>query len=521
MIVCVLRRGKYLTLFKNFLPRDWLSGPVHPHLDPFIKYLPDDTNRGDTIGLSYLDSHVHVLQSCHSATLHDMTAVLPLTWQTFRLGLQSCQSHRAALSALRTTFRLPQLSKPPVQQLFSLCPLPRCGRPFSVSDCQPRQIRSVCTTSAVFNKPLASLQTPRIRPSRPPAPRTRKAPTALNQAQITALFGKPIAQERGNAILVKLQRHRREGTLDYKLEYPEQLVARALRYLRAKYPIDENAAIIARVDRELDSEFRLPQQQPELSPYAHSGLEEIQKENKERYAKEKAEREAKEKEAEQQAERDGTPKGVAKPRTLKNLVQRSEKPPPEWVQQHRNQATVTEIPAMSIWARLVPSGLFTAAVVALSVVFAMTYTPPSRDGRLFPDTPPAVAVMWTVLVANFGVYVAWKVPSMWRSLNRYFLVVPMYPYAPSMLFAEFSHQLFLHMGTNMLAIWLVGTRCTSPVFLLDYWRYLLTRHQCTTTWVVASFLLSFAQALSSLPMFHSQPTFSTVSCTLPTAELVV
>ncbi|KAL9103782.1 MAG: hypothetical protein Q9163_001191 [Psora crenata] len=180
-------------------------------------------------------------------------------------------------------------------------------------------------------------------------------------------------QEDGNRLLAELQGHRREGTMDAKIDFPEKSIAAGLKYLRARYPMDEDAAIIARVDRELQSEFRLPQMNTDQSPYAHSGLEKIRKENAERYDREKASRD------EQSTQIMSGDTAVAeRPRTLRNLVQRSEEEP-EWVRKYREKAQNTEMPQISTFQRLFPSGVFTVAIVVLSLCFAQNYTPPSQQ----------------------------------------------------------------------------------------------------------------------------------------------
>ena len=69
--------------------------------------------------------------------------------------------------------------------------------------------------------------------------------------------------------------------------------------------------------------------------------------------------------------------------------------------------------------------------------------------------------MFGIMLVNSAVLVAWRMPQAWRFLNRYFLSVPGYPYALSVVGNVFSHQQPLHLATNMFVLWLMGTRCTS------------------------------------------------------------
>ena len=115
----------------------------------------------------------------------------------------------------------------------------------------------------------------------------------LSEKEITSIFGPSIGQDEGNRILRVLHGQRLSGTLDQGLAVPhatayvESLVATGLTWLRGNYPVDEDAAIMARVDREqaeeekelLDDASRLgmlPQQSTDKSRlYGASGLDAI------------------------------------------------------------------------------------------------------------------------------------------------------------------------------------------------------------------------------------------------------
>ncbi|KAL9130591.1 MAG: hypothetical protein Q9217_001251 [Psora testacea] len=261
-----------------------------------------------------------------------------------------------------------------------------------------------------------------------------------------------MTQKDGNCLLKKLQEHRHQGTLDAKIDYPEKSIAAGLQHLRSRYPMDEDAAISARVDRELENEFRLPQTNTEKSPYAHSGLEQIRRENKERHEREKAS-------LKEQAtqNRPGSTTVVTRPRTLRNLVQRSEEEP-EWVRRYREKAQSTEMPQISTLARLFPTGVFAATIVVLSLLFAQNYTPASQQARMFPETPPAAATLMAILGINVSVFLLWRIPQMWAFMNKYFISVPLQPRPAQMLFTAFSHQELTHLLVNMIPMWFIGVR---------------------------------------------------------------
>jgi rhomboid-like protein len=83
---------------------------------------------------------------------------------------------------------------------------------------------------------------------------------------------------------------------------------------------------------------------------------------------------------------------------------------------------------------------------------------------MWPDIPPAAATVLGIMGTNVAIYVLWKVPPAWRMLNRYFISVPLYPYAGSVVGSIFSHQQLTHLATNTLILWLIGLRRKSCFF---------------------------------------------------------
>lgn len=273
----------------------------------------------------------------------------------------------------------------------------------------------------------------------------------MTSAKIHAILGKTIDVEEGNELLSSIQEQRCAGTLDRTLDYPEPLIEKGLKYLRANYPVDEDAAIIARVDQEFDDQFRVAQTNTERSKYAHSFLEETRKKNEKKHEKEQKKREIQEKQWEQEGKtKTGVP--IVHRRTERAL----------WVKTYEEKATgLNAIPEMSTLSRLAPSGIFTLVVVGLSLLFAQNYTSPSQQARLWPELPPAAATMITLIGINLAVFIAYRLPPMWAVMNRNFIVVPAYPYAFSILGAAFAHHQVGHMLGNMVGMWLIGTRCMS------------------------------------------------------------
>lgn len=87
---------------------------------------------------------------------------------------------------------------------------------------------------------------------------------------------------------------------------------------------------------------------------------------------------------------------------------------------------------------------------------------------MFPDTSLAIATVGTILAMNIAVYVAWRIPSAWRVLNRYFVVTPGYPRMFSMIGNTFSHYSFKHLAMNMLTLLLFAPRLHEEVGRADF-----------------------------------------------------
>lgn len=277
------------------------------------------------------------------------------------------------------------------------------------------------------------------------------------------IFGPTVDKKTGHNVLEVLQAQRIAGTLDQGITAPgvsEQMTANALRWLRTHQPVDEDAAIIARLDEEdrqtqLDSpqpKVYIPQQDPEDSPLTgHSALEAIKDQRA------KADAEAAAQQANAQIEASPPANNI----TGKPVVARRTEPAP-WVQKYRAKAllsTSPSAPSMSHFQRLWPSTLFTLAIVVASVLLAQNYTPPKRSARLLPDLPPAAATLLALFNVNFAVFLLWRLPPAWPVLNRYAMMIPGAPRAFSMIGAAFSHQRLIHLVTNMVALWFFGSRC--------------------------------------------------------------
>jgi rhomboid-like protein len=88
--------------------------------------------------------------------------------------------------------------------------------------------------------------------------------------------------------------------------------------------------------------------------------------------------------------------------------------------------------------------------------FAKTCEIPAKEDRMFPKLNPAGAAVLGLISINLGVFALWRFPPAWKMLNRYFLSVPMYPRALSMVGSIFSHQQFKHLAINSFILFMLG-----------------------------------------------------------------
>ncbi|KAL8730252.1 MAG: hypothetical protein Q9181_004736 [Wetmoreana brouardii] len=273
--------------------------------------------------------------------------------------------------------------------------------------------------------------------------------------EIRAIFGKQMDPSEGNQLLHLIQEQRLAGTIDEATPGSQLQKQKALAWLRKNYPVDEDQAILNRLDREEEAALRPQGQQGQPSVYGSPAIDRIREENIARRKKREQERElekAKEAEVEAQKLPVSTTRAVTRKRTAGM----------QWYEKYRKKAEEAgqkSVPQMSFMQRIGPATILTVTVVSLCVMFAQNYNPPSRAARLFPDIPPAAATVGALIGVNVVVWLAWKIPPLYRFMNRVFCLVPAYPYASSILGNNLSHQVSKHLVVNMVGLWFVGTHC--------------------------------------------------------------
>ena len=300
----------------------------------------------------------------------------------------------------------------------------------------------------------------------------QKHPSKFNDLpsyELKTIFGPLITKRTGNNLLMVLQKQRITGTLDQEVDVQgatPQLIAQGLAWLRKNYALDEDAAILKRVqeeDRQMEEDFiknvekyknYVPQQRAaEEGIYGKSRLEELRKRTE-------AKAEAREKQAKEIRNTHGNTAVVSHAKGRAILTGQNQESS-EWVKRYKERAALSKLlepPEMSLTRRLLPSTIFAAIFLVLCVAFASNYFPPIKEARFFPDTPPAAATVSTLIAMNFIFFMMWKLPFFWRLMNKNFLLIAATPYPLSLLGNIFSHQSFTHLLTNMTFLWIVGTR---------------------------------------------------------------
>jgi rhomboid-like protein len=302
----------------------------------------------------------------------------------------------------------------------------------------------------------------------------------LSQDEVTAIFGKGIDTNTANRLLTVLHGRRVAGTLeDPKFFYTtnkfeERAKKVALAWLRKNVPVDEVESSARKAEEELrEMEAELLADSERIGLYkpnsevqktnGESALDAVRK-SKESELDEKEAEEAKEKRMSQAGEiryNTGTLEKITA-RSKVELRRRGENPKLKYYLERAKVLPDTP-PEMTKFQRLWPSGLVVLGVVLGSLVFTQVYTPPKQSARMWPDMPPAAATVIAIFIANSIIFGAWHVPMMLRTLNKYFITVPGYPFPMSLVGNIFSHQTLSHFTINMVVLWFVGTRLHDEV----------------------------------------------------------
>lgn len=392
-----------------------------------------------------------------------MSAVCSATWRIIGAGLRS-PLYQITLSSTRTSFTT-RVESTLIPELHSRS---LCSESKSSKSCLKIPSRLVdtlhtCRRSHIARtspKYLSSFRLPflghaKFSDQRNTSIVSRPNIRKLSSAEIKAIFGNSLNRKGGIKLLRTLQDQRVAGTLDGDTSASPEQISRGLVWLRKNYLVDEDGAIIARLEREEAQVERIgydPQVGIGSGQYSHSIVEEIRKYHKEKSNQEK------------EKEDDGVDyigkKKLVETSASQAVVTRKSNIP-EWVMRHREAATGKDEvpPEMTNFQRLWPSTVFTVAFVGFSILFARNYDPPIREIRLFPDIPPAATTVMALIGINVIVFAAWRIiPQALKILNNHFIWTPGLPVSSSLLGSLFSHQELKHLASNMLVLWVAGTK---------------------------------------------------------------
>ncbi|KAK2626151.1 hypothetical protein QTJ16_004413 [Diplocarpon rosae] len=289
----------------------------------------------------------------------------------------------------------------------------------------------------------------------------------LSEEEVHAIFGNVIDVNTAHQMLRILHGRRVAGTLGdptYASTYELRATEAALRWLRQNVPVDEIESAGLRAEKELaemEEEIITDAERIGLwTPNSTNGDDVYGEGSFDRIRKAKEEElDMKEKRQLSQAEEIRQNTGAVQPITPRSQVELRRPGQHPKLKKYLERANVLpeEPPESSKFSRLLPSALATLAVILTSCGLASVYTPPRKNSRLWPDMPPSAATVISIIILNTLILGAWRMPILFRGLNKYFLTVPGYPFAFSMVGNMFSHQNLYHFGWNMSILWFVGT----------------------------------------------------------------
>ncbi|KAI1004280.1 hypothetical protein K3495_g3927 [Podosphaera aphanis] len=295
--------------------------------------------------------------------------------------------------------------------------------------------------------------------------------SALSQKETRDIFGDVIDVGTADRVLRGLHGRRVAGTLEdplYSNTFERQIIEKALKWLRKNVPVDEDLNAGLRAEKELaeieanlvaDAErigLYKPNSGPKDSVYGEGAFDKLRKKNLEKMEIE----EALKKEKASQADEVQLNSGTLESPSLNAKVELRQPGEHPWLKYYLERANVLpdRPPEMTTWQRLWPSGLLVIGVVTASLIFTQIYTPPKRDARIWPDMPVSAATIIGIIIANSTVFCMWRVPMLWRILNKYFITYPGFPRPLSLVGCFWSHQTIPHLTMNMLLLYVIGTK---------------------------------------------------------------
>jgi rhomboid-like protein len=307
----------------------------------------------------------------------------------------------------------------------------------------------------------------------------------LSQDEAAAIFGRVIDARTANTLLRVLHGRRVAGTLEdpslaNTTKWEQRAQMDALVWLRKNVPVDESLCAGLRAEQELaEMEADIVSDAQRLGLYKNdsvmdyrpnsAGSEHVYGESVLDAIRKAKEKELDEVEAQQkktsQADEIRHNTGTLEKLSARSQVELRRKGENPRLKYYLERAKVLPDtpPEMTILQRLLPSGLVVLGFVMACYTFTQVYTPPRTSNRMWPDMPPSAATIIGIIIANSLVLGAWRVPPLFRMLNKFFITVPGFPRPLSLIGNNFSHQSFYHFAVNMTVLWFVGTRLHDEV----------------------------------------------------------
>lgn len=307
----------------------------------------------------------------------------------------------------------------------------------------------------------------------------------LSKAEAHQIFGKITDAQSANQTLRVIHGRRVAGTLDDPSlpnsgsDLDNRIFNTGLQWLRDNVPVDEVANAGLRAEQELaemegeiltDAE-RIGLYQPNSGVYPKEDggvygkgvFQKMREAEKARMDKKDAEDKIKMSQADEIRQNTGTLATINR-RSWVSL--RTETTNPKILAAlEKGKITTDDAPPVEMTSgqRIWPSAILLVVILGGCYVFVDVYYPPKKSERLWPDMPPSAATIISIILINTGIFCAWRIPPLWRTLNKFFVQVPAYPFAFSLVGNVFSHQTIRHLGLNMAVLWFVGTRLHDEV----------------------------------------------------------
>ncbi|KAB8437384.1 hypothetical protein FH972_025063 [Carpinus fangiana] len=282
----------------------------------------------------------------------------------------------------------------------------------------------------------------------------------IDLEELHRIFRYDVGYREGNIILRVLHERRVNGSLidlgvriDGATDIPQSATNSALEWLREEFPVDEQAAAQNWAKLELEKlemgyinraerlglykaepgESRSPRSTADTSTSVIDEFKRYHEQRREVAAQERKDSGMEQKEQELQLAKQDEASRKKEIWDAKLAERREQLAKQGMIQIPGRDLEDTSIPELTKTRRLLPATLFGAACLVAFYFLAQNYTPPTRNQRLFPDVPVSISTLGGIVGLNLLVFCLWRVPPCQAALNKFFMAVPAYPYAISIM----------------------------------------------------------------------------------------